>query len=438
MSHQQQGQGAPDSNGSRASHPPVITDRYRSAVKDLGGAYLNRRPLVVVVGDGKSGAAFVVNKFLAGIRGTVSVARITEHDSEPLDMMRGLMEAIGVDPKTLSLSELEQVFDMFLAFQKSHNRRTIICIEECQDIGRWLLDRVCHMVSLEEKGKFGLTVVLSGWPGLQDMLGKAPLNAISAQSSERITLAPFTLPETKEYIRRRVKVARPSDTNQVFTSNAITAIQKLSKGIPDEVSNLCSKCLELLEMEDTGQVTSALVKRSARLLRLAFVVQEPNAVIGKVAAAEEKASKPRLVAHLKDSSVQEKVLDGGHVLIGRAELCDICLSNSMVSRHHALIVHSSIGIKIVDLGSKNGTYVNGKKITKHTLQHNDKITVGDCGIRYVAGDQSQSWYFDTDPTDILEPRLAPRETASPGNGVKAKPIDRNGTMMSLRQLGARN
>lgn len=438
MSHQHQGQEAPVFAEARDAEAPFITDCHRNAVDSLASAYTNGRPLAVLIGDGRCGAAFVVNRFVAGIKDDLAFVRISEPSSTAVGMMRQIVSGIGFDPKAMSLTDLEQIFKMFLVFQLTHNRRTIICIEKTQDNGQWVLDRIRRLVEMEEKGKFGLMVIISGNRALQELLSEPPLNAIGSSGAKRITLAPFTPAETKEYIRRRVEGTGGTDIDHVFTFNAITVIQELSAGIPDEISKLCSKCLELADLDDSGPINAALVNRAAKLLRLASIVQEPNTVLEDVAATAEESSEARLVAYVNDTLAKEQVLNGSHVLIGRDDLCDIRLSNRIVSRHHALVVNSSMGIKLVDLGSRNGTYVNGKKIRKHTLQDSDKITVGDCSIEFVAGDDHHSWYFDSDPTDVLEPQIVRRSLAGLGNGFEMESIESTKAMISSRHLGARN
>ncbi len=129
---------------------------------------------------------------------------------------------------------------------------------------------------------------------------------------------------------------------------------------------------------------SDLVERAAKLLRLANMVQVADAMSDEVHALEEKnKSTGRLIAFVDDQFSQEQKLNGGHVLIGRDELCDIRLDNIQVSRHHALIVNSSIGVKLVDLGSTNGTQVNDEFAKVWNLEHGDRITIGEHTFQFV-------------------------------------------------------
>jgi pSer/pThr/pTyr-binding forkhead associated (FHA) protein len=95
-----------------------------------------------------------------------------------------------------------------------------------------------------------------------------------------------------------------------------------------------------------------------------------------------------------------------------------------------------MGVKLVDLGSTNGTIVNGHTIRKHTLQDNDKITVGDCSIEFVAGDGHRSWYFDVDPTVTLEPKKVGKTLSGHGSGFDFESVDATNTVISpLRNDG---
>lgn len=74
----------------------------------------------------------------------------------------------------------------------------------------------------------------------------------------------------------------------------------------------------------------------------------------------------------------------GQHKIGRAVDCDIVVDNLGVSRHHCSIVQDGDAWVVVDGGSNNGTFVNGSKINRHTLQHNDRVVLGKHSLVYDA------------------------------------------------------
>jgi DNA-binding response OmpR family regulator len=70
------------------------------------------------------------------------------------------------------------------------------------------------------------------------------------------------------------------------------------------------------------------------------------------------------------------VIDRNNTIIGREEDCDIILPSRQVSRNHARIRRSGGRHILEDLGSKNGTFVNGQELTEpYTLQDGDEIQI---------------------------------------------------------------
>jgi len=63
-------------------------------------------------------------------------------------------------------------------------------------------------------------------------------------------------------------------------------------------------------------------------------------------------------------------------VIGRAEDCDLELLLQGVSRHHCEIRLNESAVKVKDLGSSNGTYINGRRITESDMSAGDELRIG--------------------------------------------------------------
>jgi pSer/pThr/pTyr-binding forkhead associated (FHA) protein len=92
--------------------------------------------------------------------------------------------------------------------------------------------------------------------------------------------------------------------------------------------------------------------------------------------------------------------------IGRLPDNDIRIDNAAVSGHHSLIINILNDSFLEDLNSTNGTYVNGKLIKKHALQHGDVITVGHHQLRFVEDDEAQDEF---EKTMVIQPSARPVE-----------------------------
>lgn len=81
---------------------------------------------------------------------------------------------------------------------------------------------------------------------------------------------------------------------------------------------------------------------------------------------------------------QEFDLTSGGFLIGRSLSCNLTLEDPLVSRRHARIVISNENAFLDDLGSRNGTLVNGEPVFEdYRLQHSDKIRIGSHDLTFI-------------------------------------------------------
>jgi hypothetical protein len=90
----------------------------------------------------------------------------------------------------------------------------------------------------------------------------------------------------------------------------------------------------------------------------------------------------KLILSLNGIIQGEYALNKERILIGRKPDSDIRIDNLAVSSKHALIVTILDDSFLEDLGSTNGTYVNGKLIKKHALKNGDVIGLGKHELKY--------------------------------------------------------
>src|SRR4051812_16096131 len=75
--------------------------------------------------------------------------------------------------------------------------------------------------------------------------------------------------------------------------------------------------------------------------------------------------------------------DAGPVLIGRSRRCDFVVADPSVSRRHALLLRSRDGWTLYDLGSTNGTRVNGWRVERAALRQGDEVELGALRLRFA-------------------------------------------------------
>ncbi|MBV6425220.1 MAG: hypothetical protein NAOJABEB_03035 [Steroidobacteraceae bacterium] len=114
----------------------------------------------------------------------------------------------------------------------------------------------------------------------------------------------------------------------------------------------------------------------------------------------------RLILSLDSQVLAEYNMNKERYTIGRLPDNDIRIDNPAVSGHHSLIINILNDSFLEDLNSTNGTYVNGKLIKKHALQHGDVVTVGHHQLRFVEDDEQQDEF---EKTMVIQPSARPVE-----------------------------
>jgi len=91
---------------------------------------------------------------------------------------------------------------------------------------------------------------------------------------------------------------------------------------------------------------------------------------------EETKVDANLVLFKKDGSRKSFPLPSDITVMGRRHDCDLCVPLMVVSRRHCQLSQNNEALKIRDLDSKGGTFLNGKRISEATVKPGDYITIG--------------------------------------------------------------
>ena len=127
----------------------------------------------------------------------------------------------------------------------------------------------------------------------------------------------------------------------------------------------------------------------------------------------------KLVLSMDGLVLKEVSLNKERVTVGRRPYNDIVIDNLAVSGEHAVIVTILKDSFLEDLGSTNGTLVNGQPIKKHFLKHQDVIELGKYKLKFLADDGSDADVPLNTTTLSAIPRavVVPQTTAEGGQAV---------------------
>ena len=90
---------------------------------------------------------------------------------------------------------------------------------------------------------------------------------------------------------------------------------------------------------------------------------------------------PKLIVTLHGETLQEFKLVKSRAMIGRSGVGDIVCDGEFISRQHALLIRDKDSIVVIDLKSKNGTFVNSQRVSSRVLRDSDIVAIGEHRIK---------------------------------------------------------
>ena len=130
----------------------------------------------------------------------------------------------------------------------------------------------------------------------------------------------------------------------------------------------------------------------------------------------------KLVVSLDGAVIKDVQITKDKTTLGRRPYNDVVIDNLAVSGEHAVLQMVGSDVFIEDLHSTNGTYINGKAVSKQLLSHNDTVEIGKYKIKYLAADG-----VDFEKTMVVRPGtgsgvLSVTPPSVEGSGVFSIPV----------------
>jgi pSer/pThr/pTyr-binding forkhead associated (FHA) protein len=146
----------------------------------------------------------------------------------------------------------------------------------------------------------------------------------------------------------------------------------------------------------------------------------------------------KLILSMDGLVLKEITLTKERTTIGRKPHNDIQIDNLAVSGEHAVIVTILQDSFLEDLGSTNGTIVNGQPIKKHFLQNNDVIELGKYKLKYInEAPAAHAKAADFEKTMVLRPGAVKPQAAAPAPAAAASaaPASAGATAAPAKSFG---
>ena len=191
----------------------------------------------------------------------VNIALILNPRLTAVELMATICDELRIDypAGTESLKVLHDALTEYLLAAHAQDRRTVLIIDEAQNLSFEVLEQVRLLTNLETTQTKLLQIILVGQPELNRILQSKDLRQVTQRITCRYHLKSFTKMDlTADYIHHRISVSG-GDASKIFTRAAIRKIHRLSGGVPRLINLICHRalndaCSKQEKIVDVGRV----------------------------------------------------------------------------------------------------------------------------------------------------------------------------------------
>ena len=160
-----------------------------------------------------------------------------------------------------SLKKLIDALNAHLLQSHARGRRTMLIIDEAQNLSREVLEQIRLLTNLETTKQKLLQIILIGQPELVGLLAQPDLRQLAQRITARYRLTALTREETCYYIGHRCRVA--GGRALLFNMSAMRRVHALSGGIPRLINIICDRSLLGAYTREKTVVDTGIVNRAA-------------------------------------------------------------------------------------------------------------------------------------------------------------------------------
>ena len=241
-----------------------MSERHGEALAHLVYGVTESGGFVQLTGEVGTGKTTLVRTLLLNrMPDNADVAVVLNPQITVQEFLLTICEELGISipEQKDSVKALTDALNQHLLSAHAEGRRTILVVDEAQNLAPAVLEQVRLLTNLETAKQKLLQIILIGQPELRALLGQYDLRQLAQRITGRYHLEPLTREETAQYIEHRLRVA--GALGEVIDSGAKKEVFRLSEGVPRLINVICDRALLGAYSQESRIVTRRLIKRAA-------------------------------------------------------------------------------------------------------------------------------------------------------------------------------
>ena len=230
------------------SHTPdsrfvYLGARHKKALAHLRRGIEERGGVVHLTGEIGIGKTTLCRLLLDRLPQGVHAALIPDPALTPAELLFTVCDELGVKHERAAGGQaiLVDALHAHLQAVRAGGRRTVLIVDEAQNLGVGALEQVRLLANLETGTQKLLEIILVGQPRLIELLGVEVLHGLSPHITAGYYLLPFAEDDTFTYVSHRLTQAGAG--RDLFETDAIREVYRLSGGVPRLINAICDRAL---------------------------------------------------------------------------------------------------------------------------------------------------------------------------------------------------
>jgi type II secretory pathway predicted ATPase ExeA len=339
--------------------------RYKSqqeALKFLGSTLTDERGIALLHGPKSSGKSVLATQFVRDVQADLAVAVVDGARMKTHELLSRILEQFGYNIVLDSTDEMLNMLNVFVVQQVRSRQAPLLILENINEMFPSALGALCKLASLKANNRHALRLVLVSNRDIGRIIQSPSMSPIAERVIGNYELGPMTSQEALRYLYAKLRSGGVDHPDDIFSVEVCEKLHALSGGLPGDLDAMA---LSIMEQAYEYPV------------RLDDIV-DPNAPV--------QDSTPKLIVTLRGEAPREVRLTEKRALLGRSDLSDIVIRDQFVSGQHALLIRDKNAVVLVDLKSRNGTFVNSRRVRSKVLLHNDIVSLGDHRLKIIYAD----------------------------------------------------
>ncbi|MGH8507330.1 MAG: AAA family ATPase [Gammaproteobacteria bacterium] len=239
-----------------------LSDRHREGLAHLMYGLEEGGGFVQLTGEIGTGKTTLCRVLLERLPDGVEVAFILNPRLTDIDLLATICDEFGIEYSRETATQKFLVDALYRHALEAHaqGRRTVLIIDEAQNLSPQVLEQVRLLTNLETTRKKLLQIILIGQPELIEILARSDLRQLAQRISARYHLLPFSRQETSDYIAHRLAIA--GGGGQVFKRRARRLIHRAAQGLPRLINVYCDRALLGAFVRDQDSVTAGTARKA--------------------------------------------------------------------------------------------------------------------------------------------------------------------------------